>query len=66
MRTREKARVWRRFMAGESGASLVTGGRVVSWSQLESILREGLAGKLDAPRKSGKGDWLNTGWRWRG
>jgi hypothetical protein len=53
-------------MAGESGASLVTGGRVVSWSQLESILREGLAGKLDAPRKSGKGDWLNTGWRWRG
>jgi len=47
MRTRDKQRIWRRFMAGESGASLVTGGRVVSWSQLEEVLREGATGKLD-------------------
>jgi hypothetical protein len=62
MRTREKQRIFKRFMAGESGASLVTGGWVVSWSQLESILREGLAGKLDGKPKA---DWLNTGWRGR-
>ena len=47
MRTRDKARICRRFMAGESGQSLVTGGWVISWPQLEDILREGLAGKLD-------------------
>lgn len=47
MRTREKASIFRRFMAGESGQSLVTGGWVVSWPQLEDILREGLAGKFD-------------------
>ena len=54
MRTRDKQRIWRRFAAGESCESLVTGGWVVSWSQLESILREGLAGKLDAKSKIGE------------
>jgi hypothetical protein len=47
MRARDKAKIWRRFVAGESGQSLVTGGWVASWPQLEDILREGLAGKFD-------------------
>jgi len=70
MRTRDKQRIFKRFMAGEGVCDIwrdyLRKGNRLSALSIESILREGLAGKLDAPRKSGKGDWLNTGWRWRG
>ena len=67
MRTREKARIWRRFMAGESVAEISYGMKQPrTWEEkhdlIESILREGLAGKPDTKPKS---DWLNTGWRGR-
>jgi len=48
MRTREKARIWRRFMAGESSVSLLTGGWVKSLFEFDPIIREGATGKFDA------------------
>jgi hypothetical protein len=61
MRTREKARIWRRFMGGASVAGLsfdlsmktygqfaITGDEDADATrQIESILREGLSGKFD-------------------
>jgi hypothetical protein len=59
MRTREKARIWRRFMAGESVINL-------AWTlptnpngyrenerirDVESVLREGAIGKFDKEKK---------------
>jgi hypothetical protein len=53
MRTREKARIWRRFMAGESVQTLgdwyfTNIGWVAFPNEIvENILREGMAGKFD-------------------
>jgi hypothetical protein len=50
MRTREKVRIWRRFIAGESLVDLSSNwGRTVyiePWI-IENVLREGLDGKFD-------------------
>jgi len=51
MRTREKARIWRRFMAGEGSVSLLTGGWVKSLFEFDSIVREGATGKFDKVAK---------------
>jgi hypothetical protein len=52
MRTREKARIWRRFMAGESvyDLSYCMWSRNVNikFADIESIIREGATGKFDA------------------
>jgi hypothetical protein len=59
MRTREKQRILRRFMRGESVASLARWYfSSVKWvpypnETIENILREGLAGKFDAKPKAG-------------
>jgi hypothetical protein len=47
MRQREKAMIWRRFMAGESSVSLLTGGWVKSLFEFDAIIREGATGKFD-------------------
>jgi hypothetical protein len=51
MRTRDKQRTFKRFMAGESVCDLAYGlwARNISigMKEIEDILREGLAGKLD-------------------
>jgi len=47
MRQREKARIWRRFMAGESSVSLLTGGWVESLFEFDAIIREGAIGAFD-------------------
>ena len=57
MRQREKARIWRRFMAGESVSSLARWYfRTVKWvpypsETIEDVLRDGLAGKFDKGAK---------------
>jgi len=48
MRTREKARIWRRFMAGESVWRLMTSVKAVGQYEIEAIIREGARGKFDA------------------
>jgi len=50
MRTREKARIWRRFMAGESVMQIFDTDRIpiiASPYEIEAIIREGAAGKFD-------------------
>jgi hypothetical protein len=51
MRTREKARIWRRFMAGESVFGIYIGFRknnkIVPILELEHAIRDGATGKLD-------------------
>jgi hypothetical protein len=47
MRQREKARIWRRFMAGEGSVPLLTGGWVKSLFEFDAIIREGATGKFD-------------------
>jgi uncharacterized protein YggE len=52
MRQREKARIWRRFMAGESVAEISYRMKQPrTWEEkhnlIESILREGLRGAFD-------------------
>jgi hypothetical protein len=50
MRTREKARIWRRFMAGESVFELQHDWGKYAFkeaSTIEAIIREGAAGKFD-------------------
>jgi hypothetical protein len=51
MRTREKARIWRRFMAGESVMQIFDTDRIpiiASPYEIENIIREGARGKFDA------------------
>jgi hypothetical protein len=57
MRTREKARIWRRFMKGESVVKIAfsphTGidtNHPLVW-QVEAIIREGATGKFDKGSK---------------
>jgi len=50
MRTREKARIWRRFMAGESVFELQHDWGKHAFKEavtIENIIREGAAGKFD-------------------
>jgi len=52
MRQREKARIWRRFMAGERVAVIrndieLKTGFITPDYAIENIIREGAAGKLD-------------------
>jgi hypothetical protein len=50
MRTREKARIWRRFMAGESVYDLQHDWGKHAFKEavtIESIIREGATGKFD-------------------
>jgi len=50
MRTREKARIWRRFMAGESVMQIFDTDRkqiIASPYEIEAIIREGATGKFD-------------------
>jgi hypothetical protein len=51
MRTRDKARIFRRFMAGESIESIEVdrrkNGILIFRNEIESIIREGATGKLD-------------------
>ena len=57
MRTREKARIWRRFMAGESVATIChfeAPKRRLGYCpayEIEAVLREGLSGKFDKGAK---------------
>ena len=54
MRTREKARIWRRFMAGASIWEIFvtdTKNMFETHEEIEAILREGLAGKFDKGAK---------------
>jgi len=50
MRTREKARIWRRFMAGESVMQIFDTDRkqiIASPYEIEAIIREGAIGAFD-------------------
>jgi hypothetical protein len=52
MRTREKARIWRRFMAGERVAVIrndieLKTGFITPDYAIENIIREGATGKFD-------------------
>ena len=52
MRTREKARIWRRFMAGDCVAEISAKMKhPYAWEEkhtiIEAIIREGATGKLD-------------------
>jgi hypothetical protein len=54
MRTRDKQRIFKRFMAGESVFRIAHDPAILSdETTIESILREGLAGKLDGKAKAG-------------
>jgi hypothetical protein len=51
MRTREKARIFRRFMKGESVMQIFNTDRkqiIASPYEIEAIIREGARGKFDA------------------
>jgi len=62
MRTREKQRIFKRFMAGESVATIchfLAVKRKYPYCpayEIESVLREGLAGKLDGKAKDENSD----------
>jgi len=58
MRQRDKARIWRRFIAGESVWQIFVTDRknmFETYEQIESILREGLRGAFDPmPQKQAR------------